>query len=155
MLFTAWLKDPFRSTQDLDLLGYGDSAKAPIEETFRAICKTAAGDNDGLVFDAESLSAEPIREDQEYGGVRAKTAAFLGKTRSPVQIGIGFGDAITPAVQELEFPPLLSSKGPQLKAYPKETVVAEKLQAIVVLGRANSRMEGFLRSACAVAFVRL
>jgi hypothetical protein len=142
MLFTAWLEDPFRPTQDLDLLGYGDPAPKSVEAGFRAICQTTAED-DGLVFDADELSVEPIREDQQYGGVRVKTRAFLGKTRRPVQVDIGFGDAITPAAQELEFPPLLAPEGPRLKAYPKETVVAEKLQAIVALGRVNSRMKDF------------
>ena len=142
MLFTAWLEHPFRPTQDLDLLGHGDPATSSIESTFRAIFQTAV-DDDGLVFDGDGLSAESIREDQQYGGVRVKTAAFLGKTRIPVQVDIGFGDAITPAAQELEFPPLLAPDGPRLKAYPKETVVAEKLQAIVTLGRANSRMKDF------------
>jgi len=142
MLFTAWLEDPFRPTQDLDLLGRGDPATSSIEAAFRAICQTAA-DDDGLVFNVDGLSAEPIREDQQYGGVRVKMTTFLGKTRIPVQVDIGFGDAITPAAQELEFPPLLSPEGPRLKAYPKETVVAEKLQAIVALGRANSRMKDF------------
>ena len=142
MLFTAWLEDPFRPTQDLDLLGYGDPATSSIEAAFRTICETAA-DDDGLVFDVGGLRVEPIREDQQYGGVRVKTTSFLGKTRIPVQVDIGFGDAITPAAQELEFPPLLASEGPRLKAYPKETVAAEKLQAIVMLGRANSRMKDF------------
>lgn len=116
--------------------------RSSIEAAFRAICELAA-DDDGLVFDAEGLRTQPIREDQEYDGIRVKTTAFLGKTRILVQVDIGFGDAITPAAQELEFPPLLSSKGPHLKAYPKETVVAEKLQAIFALGRANSRMKDF------------
>lgn len=142
MLFTAWLEDPFRPTQDLDLLGYGDPTTSTIEAAFRVICQMEAED-DGLAFDADGLNAELIREDQKYGGVRVKTKAFLGKTQIPVQVDIGFGDAITPAAQELEFPPLLSSEGPRLKAYPKETVVAEKLQAIVALGRANSRMKDF------------
>jgi len=142
MLFTAWLEDPFRPTQDLDLLGHGDPATSSIEAVFRAICQTHTED-DGLAFDTDGLKAAPIREDQQYGGVRVKTRAFLGKTRIPVQVDIGFGDAITPAAQELEFPPLLSQGGPLLKAYPKETVVAEKLQAIVALGRANSRMKDF------------
>ncbi len=142
MLFTAWLEDPFRPTGDLDLLGYGETATPEIKAAFRAICQIQAED-DGLVFDAEGLGAEPIREDQQYGGVRVKMKAFLGKTQIPVQIDIGFGDAITPAAQELEFPSLLSSEGPRLKAYPKETVVAEKFQAIVALGRANSRMKDF------------
>lgn len=142
MLFTAWLEDPFRPTQDLDLLGYGEPAISSIEAAFRAIARIAA-DDDGLVFDTDGMIVAPIREDQQYGGVRVKTVAFLGKTRIPVQVDIGFGDAITPAAQELEFPPLLSAQGPRLKAYPKETVVAEKLQAIVALGRANSRMKDF------------
>ena len=142
MLFTAWLEDPFRPTQDLDLLGHGDPATSSIEAAFCTICETAV-DDDGLLFDVGGLGVEPIREDQQYGGVRVKTTSFLGKTRIPVQVDIGFGDAITPAAQELEFPPLLASEGPRLKAYPKETVVAEKLQAVVMLGRANSRMKDF------------
>ncbi len=142
MLFTAWLEDPFRPTQDLDLLGHGDPATSSIEAAFRAICQVET-DDDGLMFDTDGLRVETIREDQQYGGVRIKTVAFLGKTRIPVQVDIGFGDAITPAAQELEFPSLLAPKGPRLKAYPKETVVAEKLQAIVSLGLANSRMKDF------------
>ena len=142
MLFTAWLGDPFRPTQDLDLLGHGDPATSSIETAFCTICETVA-DDDGLVFDVGDLRVEPIREEQQYGGVRVKTTSFLGKTRIPVQVDIGFGDAITPAAEELEFPPLLASEGPLLQAYPKETVIAEKLQAIVMLGRANSRMKDF------------
>lgn len=142
MLFTAWLDDPFRPTQDLDLLGFGDPAVTTLRAVFEAICQIEAED-DGLVFEMDGLSVEPIREDQQYGGVRMKTTAFLGRTRIPMQVDIGFGDAITPAAQELEFPSLLSAEGPRLRAYPRETVVAEKLQAIVALGRANSRMKDF------------
>lgn len=142
MLFTAWLEDPFRPSQDLDLLGHGDRAVSSIEATIHAICQTTA-EEDGLVFDVRGLTVEPIRKNQQDGGVRVKTTAFLGKTRIPVRIDIGFGDIITPSVHELEFPPLLSSKGPQIMAYPKETVVAEKIHAIVALGRANSRMKDY------------
>lgn len=142
MLFTAWLSDPFRPTQDLDLLGYGDPTTSVIEVAFKAICATQV-EEDGLVFSAEDLVAEPIRRDQHYGGVRVKTRAFLGKTKIPIQIDVGFGDAVTPEAEMLEFPALLSPQGPRLRAYPKETVVAEKLQAIVALGMANSRMKDF------------
>src|SRR5207249_5547004 len=93
MLFTAWLEDPFRPTQDLDLLGFGDPAVVAMRAVFEAICQIEAED-DGLVFDTDGLSVEPIREDQQYGGVRVKTIAFLGRTRIPVQVDIGFGDAI-------------------------------------------------------------
>lgn len=68
---------------------------------------------------------------------------FSGGPGSPVQVDIGFGDTVTPTAQELEFPSLLSAEGPRLRVYPRETVVAEKLQAIVVLGQANSRTKDF------------
>jgi predicted nucleotidyltransferase component of viral defense system len=142
MLFAAWLDDPFRATQDLDLLGFGDPAAGAIAETFRAICAQAVED-DGLIFDVENLEAAPIREGQAYGGIRVRTTAFVGRTRIPVQIDIGFGDVITPAAAEIAFPPLLDAPAPLLRTYPRETVVAEKLHAIVTLGQANSRMKDF------------
>lgn len=142
MLFTAWLEDPFRPTQDVDLLGHGDPTVDRIAAAFRDICAIEAVE-DGLVFDIDALKAERIRDDQQYGGVRVRTRALLGKTRIPLQVDIGFGDAVTPGTEELEFPSLLSPEGPRLRAYPKETVVAEKFQAIVALGLANSRMKDF------------
>ena len=72
MLFTAWFEDPFRPTQDLDLLGHGDPTAPAMATAFRTICQMQA-DDDGLTFDAAGLTAEPIREDQQYGGVRVKT----------------------------------------------------------------------------------
>lgn len=142
MLFTAWLGDPFRPTQDLDLLGCGDPETTSVGAVFAEICRTDVGD-DGLVFAADGLSAEPIRAGGPYGGVRVRTRALLGTTRIPVQADIGFGDAIMPAPQEMEFPPLLAANGPHVKAYPKEAVVAEKLEAIVAIGRPNTRMKDF------------
>lgn len=116
---------------------------AQVDGDIRDIARTAPDEADGLIFDADGLSAAPIREEQSYGGVRIKTVALLARARIPVQIDIGFGDAITPGVQNLVFPSLLSSVGVPLKAYPRETVVAEKLEAIVSLGIANSRMKDF------------
>jgi predicted nucleotidyltransferase component of viral defense system len=142
MLFAAWLDDPFRPTQDLDLLGFGDPAVETIATTFKAICMQEAND-DGMVFDAGGLLVDAIREEQQYSGVRVRTTAFLGTIRIPVQIDVGFGDAVTPAASEIKFPSLLDAGGPILLAYPPETVVAEKFQAIVSLGLANSRMKDF------------
>ena len=99
--------------------------------------------DDGLEFDVASLKAAAIRTNQDYGGVRVKMIALLGKTRIPVQIDIGFGDAVTPEITELEFPPLLDAPAPKIRAYPKETVFAEKLQAIVALGLINTRMKDY------------
>jgi hypothetical protein len=69
--------------------------------------------------------------------------ATLGKARIHLQVDIGFGDVITPAADELEYPSLLGFPSPRLCVYPKETVIAEKLEAMVVLGMANSRMKDF------------
>jgi len=142
MLFTAWLDDSFRPTQDLDLLGFGDTTIERIATTFKAICLQETND-DGVVFDAGSLLVDAVREEQQYSGVRVRTTAFLGTIRIPVQVDVGFGDAVTPAASEIKFPSLLDADGPVLLAYPRETVVAEKFQAIVSLGLANSRMKDF------------
>lgn len=142
MLFTAWSSDPFRATQDLDLLGFGDPNISAVSVSVRKVCLHGIPD-DGVLFDPATLSAAPIRGSQEYGGVRVKLAASLAKIRIPVQIDIGFGDAITPAAIEIDFPTLLNDPSPRLKAYPKETVVAEKFQAIVALGEVNTRMKDY------------
>jgi len=62
----------------------------------------------------------------------------------PVQVDIGFGDAITPAPKTVTYPTLLDDlAAPSLRAYPVYTVIAEKLHAMVVLGMNNSRMKDF------------
>ena len=142
MLFTAWLPDPFRPTQDLDLLGFGDAAVPMIAERIAAVCRVNVPD-DGLVFDVATLRAEPIRGNQEYGGVRVKLTARLARTQIPVQIDIGFGDAVTPGIVDLVFPALLDAPAPTVRAYPKQTVLAEKLHAIVVLGAVNTRIKDY------------
>lgn len=142
MLFTAWLPDPFRPTQDLDLLGFGDAAVTSVGERIAAVCRVSVPD-DGLVFDFASLKAEPIRGNQEYGGVRVRLSASLARTKIPVQIDIGFGDAVTPGIVDLEFPVLLDAPAPTVRAYPKETVLAEKLHAIVTLGAVNTRIKDY------------
>jgi predicted nucleotidyltransferase component of viral defense system len=142
MLYTAWVADPFRPTQDLDLLGLGDDAAPAMAEAFRAICQQKVPD-DGVTFDTASIRADAIRGNQEYGGVRVRMTAHLGNVRIPEHIDIGFGDAVTPGIVELTFPALLDAPAPQLRAYPKETVIAEKFEAIVALGQANSRMKDY------------
>jgi hypothetical protein len=142
MLYTAWVADPFRATQDLDLLGFGDPTAPAMAAAFRTVVRQPVPD-DGLAFDPATISAAPIRGRQEYGGVRVRLVAGLAKTRIPVQIDIGFGDAVTPSAVDLAFPALLDAPAPRLRAYPKETVVAEKFQAIVALGQVNSRMKDY------------
>ena len=142
MLFMTWVADPFRPTRDLDLLGSGDNGAEAIAETFRAICAQPVAD-DGVTFDVAALDAAPIREEVEYGGVRVRTTATIAGARIPIQVDIGFGDAITPAPVEIDYPTLLDAPAPHLRAYPVETVVAEKFEALVTLGMANSRLKDF------------
>ena len=145
LLFLLWSDHLYRPTRDVDLLGYGESSVGALEDIFRNVCRVQVVE-DGLVFDAASVEGAGTREDQEYDGVRITLTVRLGNARIPMQIDIGFGDAITPAVEAVEFPSLLTTPtlpAAKLKAYPRETVIAEKLEALVVLGMANSRMKDF------------
>jgi len=142
MMFQIWSNLSHRPTRDLDLLGTGEPDVDRFVEIFRHLCIQEV-ENDGLVFVADSVSATKIKEDEEYEGIRMKFDAFLGSARIPVQVDVGFGDAITPGSQLIVFPTVLELPAPQLQSYPKETVVAEKFQAMVMLGIANSRMKDF------------
>ena len=95
------------------------------------------------MFDIESIHAEEIRENEEYGGIRVTFTATLDKALIPLQADIGFGDVITPAAEDRVYPVLIDMAAPRLRMYPVETVVAEKLQAAVRLGMINSRMKDF------------
>jgi len=141
-LFTVWTGKPHRATRDLDLLGFGDSSEANLREVFNDVA-TMKTEADGVSFDASALEVGPIRESQEDGGVRVTLEAHVAEAKVRVQIDVGFGDAMTPEAIEIDFPPLLSFPAPRLRAYPRETVIAEKLDAMVQLGLANSRMKDF------------
>lgn len=141
MLVTTWFPDPHRPTRDLDLLGFGDSSEESILGVFREVCGMSA--DDGITFETDMLRIERIREELEHGGMRLRTVANLSRARINVVVDVGFGDAVEPGLEEIEFPVLLDSAVPRLRAYPRETVIAEKFQAMVNLGRANSRMKDF------------
>lgn len=141
MLITTWFDDPHRPTRDVDLLGYGDPAPEPMLAVFKEIC--AIKENDGIIFDVDALRIDLIREQLEYGGLRLRTNARLAGARITVVIDIGFGDAIEPGVEEINLPVMLDLPAPRLRAYPRETVVAEKFQAMVLFGLANTRMKDY------------
>lgn len=142
VLFSIWADAPHRPTMDLDLEGFGENSNAWIVDVFSQLCRLQTED-DGLIFDADSIQADLIRENMEYQGRRIKLLAYLGKARIPLQIDIGFGDAITPPPEWAPFPVLLDMPVPRIRVYPMASVVAEKLQAMVMLGMANSRMKDF------------
>jgi predicted nucleotidyltransferase component of viral defense system len=142
MLFVIWAGQTWRPTRDLDLAGYGDSSPERLQQVFTEIC-AAEVEPDGLVFDATTIRIEDIREVQAYPGYRIRLRAWLGQAEIPLQIDIGFGDAMIPAPAEVEYPTLLKMPSPRLRIYPKETVLAEKVQAMVALGLVNSRMKDY------------
>jgi predicted nucleotidyltransferase component of viral defense system len=141
MLVTTWLKNPHRPTRDIDFLGFGNPQPESILAAFKNVCAIEA--DDGASFDIDALTIERNREDLVYGGLRVATNAHIGGARVRVVIDIGFGDAIEPGLQEIELPVLLDQPAPKLRAYAMETVIAEKFQAMVALGRVNSRMKDF------------
>ena len=141
MLVTVWLDDDNRVTRDADFLGHGDADADRLVADFQEIMSVDV--DDGLVFDIDNLSATAIREEMEYGGTRLKTVAYLEKTRIPITIDIGFGDAMADPTRQLDYPTLLDLPAPNIRTYPPATVIAEKFQAIVVLGIANGRMKDF------------
>jgi predicted nucleotidyltransferase component of viral defense system len=142
MLFRLWGGENFRSTKDLDLEGFLQDEAEVVREVFASICAQPVED-DGLVFDASSVKVTEIRGTQEYGGFRVLLTAKLGTAVLHLQIDVGFGDAITPTPAITEFPSILSQSRPRIRVYPRETVVAEKFEAMVQLGMTNSRMKDY------------
>lgn len=149
MLFVLWEKNPHRPTKDLDLLFITQHDRTALERIFKEVCSTAV-DNDGLFFDPTSVTVDEIREANTYGGLRVKLIGYLAMGRIPLQADVGLGDSVYPEPEWTEFPPLLEFSPPRVRAYPTETVIAEKFQAIVELefsgdSQRQTQWKAFLR----------
>lgn len=141
MLFALWYDMPHRPTRDMDLLGFGAGELYVLERVFREITQQPV--DDGLRF-SETVKAVETRKEADYAGARVTVMATLEQARIPLQIDIGFGDLVTPAAEQINYPVLLDDLSPpRLGAYPVYTVVAEKLQAIVSLGMVNTRLKDY------------
>ena len=124
------------------MLGYGDPSVDRFISIFQSLAELDVAD-DGIRFDTSSIQVQTMKEEEEYQGIRVKLNAFLESARIPIQVDIGFGDAITPAPSTIEYPAILEFEAPVISVYPRETVVAEKFQAMIMLGISNSRMKDF------------
>jgi hypothetical protein len=142
MLLRLWSDRPYRATRDLDLLRRGDGAFDAIRDDLHAIVATPVPP-DAVTFDGERIEIEAIRAEDEYAGTRARLLARCGQARLSLQIDIGLGDSVWPAPRTCTYPALLNFPAPEMLAYPREAVVAEKLEAMVVLGDRNSRIKDF------------
>jgi predicted nucleotidyltransferase component of viral defense system len=142
LLFSLWFHEKHRPTRDADFLGFGAPDAGELSETVRRLC--AVEYDDGLSYDIASIRVQEIRENARYQGLRVTLRAELDRAICNVQLDVGYGDAVTPAPVEVTYPPLLADlPAPMLRAYPRETVFAEKLEAIAQLGIANSRMKDY------------
>lgn len=142
LLFDLWYDVPLRPTHDIDLLGF-EIAEIPfLINVFEELCKQEV--DDGIFFDVNSIKAEEIRKEANYSGIRVKLVATIDSARCAVQVDIGYGDAVTPAPESVLYPVMLDDMPvPRLMVYPRYTVIAEKLDAIITLGMANTRMKDY------------
>ncbi len=142
LMFTVWDIPSRRRTMDIDFLAYADNAIPKMEKIIREVCETEVVP-DGVVFDPKSVKGGKIKEDADYEGIRVKFRGNLGTARIPMQIDIGFGDAVVPKPKAIDYPVILDFPKPHLVGYAFETVVAEKFEAMIKLGALNSRMKDF------------
>ena len=142
LMLNVWQAPTSRPTRDIDFLARMDNNVEAVVDIIREICLQSVG-SDGLVFDVDSLVGQMIKEDADYSGVRVTFRASLQTARVPMQIDVGFGDVVVPEATLNDYPTLLEFESPRLRTYPRETVIAEKLEAMVKLGQLNSRMKDF------------
>ena len=99
--------------------------------------------DDAIDFSMNTLSIKNITEFKKYHGVNINIMAYLERTKIPVNIDIGYGDVIIPGKQRMEYPVILENEMPVLYCYSVESIIAEKFEAIVSLGKVNSRYKEF------------
>lgn len=143
LVFLAWHVPLTRPTRDMDFLGFTSNSVDNLVEIVRQICAQPV-EEDGILFVSASVQGEEIQEEASYQGVRVRFLGLLGSAELPMRLDVGFADIVTPDSTEIELPTILDHMSqPRIRAYPPETVIAEKLQAIVSLGMINSRMKDF------------
>jgi len=142
LLFWAWEEDLHRTTLDADFLDIESPSLEGLSSAFQTICETKA-EPDGLCFLPESVRAEEIRGRAAFRGIRINLTGMLGKAKVPLQIDLGYGDALVPPAKFIRFPVLLNFPAPRLRACARETLIAEKFHAAVDLGMRNSRMKDY------------
>ncbi len=142
LLFRLWYKTPFRPTRDIDLEGKTKNDLNEIIEIFKKICDTKVAE-DGIVFLPETVKGEENREEEDYNGIKIVFRARIDRTDIPVQVDIGFGDAVEHSSQKVGYPVLLDFPIPQMLVYPLYSMISEKFQIMVKMGITNSRMKDY------------
>lgn len=138
-VFQVWGGSPHRPTRDIDLLGFGSNNPQTVKQIFEEICQQEY--QDGIEF--ANINTEVLQATQKYEGVRLNIEGKLGTAKLFLQVDLGFGHVVTPPAEIYEIPSLLDMPSPSLRVYPPETVVAEKLEAMVSRGLKNSRIKDY------------
>lgn len=141
-LFSIWRREPHRATRDIDLLASGDNSPEAIRQLLTRVCEQVV-EADGVTFLTETLKLEERTSERVYPGLHVEMLAALGTARPRLEIDIAFGEATLPAPQEETVSTLLDMPAPRLRAYQKETSIAEKCQAMAHLNLLNTRMKDF------------
>ncbi len=141
LLLLAYKMPLLRPTKDIDFLLRSITNN---HETIKSIIGQIASIDamDGVSFVVESISAENIIENADYGGIRVKIEAMLDNARKVLQLDMGFGDIVVAGPVEMDFPILLEEQPvPHLQVYSTESAIAEKFEALVKLNILSSRMK--------------
>lgn len=141
LMTLTWAGEFARVTRDIDLLGRGANSVAAMVERIREVLSVEV--EDGVVFDDASVEGHEITVETAYVGVRVGFSAKLHGMVLRMQVDVGFGDAVVPEPQWIDYPQMLDLGAPRLLGYPAEATLAEKLHAIVTLGLANSRLKDY------------
>lgn len=133
--------DERRATRDIDLQAQALENDAQIIlATTREIAEITL--DDGVVFDVETATAEPIRDEEIYSGVRVTMRAQLATARHHFHIDTNVGDPISPAPKKVRLPRLLGGEI-ILRGYPLAMVYAEKIVTAIARGTVNTRWRDF------------
>jgi predicted nucleotidyltransferase component of viral defense system len=143
-LMYAYERFAARPTLDIDFLGKNISNEgSSIVAAFKEICSVPY-DEDGVIYDVDHITSQDITEFKDYHGIRLSIPVKMDTIAQVLTMDIGFGDVVTPNPIDLDYPILLEHlPAVNIMAYSQETVIAEKMHAIVDLADQSSRMKDY------------
>lgn len=143
LALNAYTETGSRPSKDIDFLGANLTAEK-ILPIISEIANVKLDQDDGIHFDVSTFKSEPIQTKHEEAGVRVTGIARMGNIRIPLKIEVSFGHIVTPEPNMVTIPALLEDGGPTtILAYTRETILAEKFEAMVKLGFGNTRIKDF------------
>lgn len=137
--------DARRPTADADLLARN---LANDEDTVVArvvdVARVELDPEDGVEFLVDTVTAQSIRDDDLYAGVRVAMNCRIATASVKLKLDVNFGDPVTPAPRLLDLPSQRPGVAPvPVLGYPIETVLAEKMSTAIALQEANTRVRDY------------